>query len=370
MHGHQVRRRRRGDEPEAERRVAGEPPLLQRGVSNRAVVQRLAYKQGQLVVPPSYGDRRIPWNFAEGYEDPREATDEDLTFAALVTKVPAVKKKVEKELTVKLEAYPAIKSVHDSSIVTYASGLVPRVRSLKADADDAAKAKHAADKQVQTEMADAVAAAMLSPNRVLDVPEGPFATIAAIRAAQRFVLDDFLPGKPDLSPKGTDLKKKIIDPEADPPQAHWTFACVLIALFKDSGLAKTIQLTKKPALTEKEVQKAVYALHDYYVDEKQGNLQYDDSGARSTIMNDWGYTLLWAGNSTWKELPGQVALTLKPGKYVIDIAGHTLLVQVLKKIKADTKITDIAEYFVDLSEKDNWQMSRTFGENVRAIWKK
>ena len=56
------------------------------------------------------------------------------------------------------------------------------------------------------------------------------------------------------------------------------------------------------------MQKAVYALHDYYVDEKQGNLQYDDSGARSTIMNDRGYTLMWAGNSTWKELPGQVEL--------------------------------------------------------------
>ena len=139
---------------------------------------------------------------------------------------------------------------------------------------------------------------------------------------------------------------------------------MLIALLKDSGLATTIQLTKKPTLTQKEVQKAVYALHDYYVDEKQGNLQYDDSGARSKIMKDSGYSLKWAGNSTWKQLPGQVVLA--PGKYVVDIAEHTLLVEVLKDIKADTKITDIAEYFVDLSEKDNWQMTRTFGENVRA----
>ena len=100
-----------------------------------------------------------------------------------------------------------------SSIVTYAAGLVPRVRSLKADADDAAKAKHAADKQVQTEMADAVAAAMLRR-------PGPRRARRPVRhdrqrsaPAERFVLDDFLPGKPDLSPKGTDLKKKIIDPD-------------------------------------------------------------------------------------------------------------------------------------------------------------
>ena len=60
------------------------------------------------------------------------------------------------------------------------------------------------------------------------------------------------------------------------------------------------------------------------------------------------------------------------GDYIVDIDGHTLKLTVLKDIKSDTQITTIGEYFVDGSDKDNWDMSKTFKEQtkLKAIWKK
>ena len=358
MHGHQVRRRRRGDEPGADERAVPEPPLL-RGASNRAVVQRLAWKSGNLVVPNEYGERRIPWNKA--YVDDREPIGSDKTFAKLVETDPAFSEIVQGALGVDWFAAAPIKPAHAAQVE----------KGVRAFVDpEKGRSKVEADKQLHAEMVQAAAAATSASNRVLTVPDDPFTDLATIKAAQHFVLepDDYLPTEPDLLGVGADLRKEIIpDPEADIPQSYWTYTCVLIALFKDGGLAKAKELTGNDKLAG-DVTKVVYALHDYYVGKRK--LQYDDGGARMTIMGEWGYKLRWTGSVKWDDLPGQVELSA--GDYIVDIDGHTLKLTVLKDIKSDTQITTIGEYFVDGSDKDNWDMSKTFKEQtkLKAIWKK
>jgi hypothetical protein len=67
---------------------AGPPlPAPQRAAGNRAVVQRLAFGAGKLVVPHSYGDRTMAWSKPLGYVEEREPASTDKTFAQRVKKL-------------------------------------------------------------------------------------------------------------------------------------------------------------------------------------------------------------------------------------------------------------------------------------------
>ena len=315
------------------------------------------------------GERKIAWSTKLGYVEEREPAATDKTFSSLVATAPAFRDIVETGLAVEMIANPPVKSVHDGDIDKAAPAFVQKLR--KEPTDDAAKAQWNEDKRVNEQMVAAVATAIRSPYRVLTPPEERFASMADVRKAQHAVLDQdaYLPTEPDLPPEGTNLLKVIINPEAEKAdqQSFYTYTCVLIALLQDSGFDATSQLPEKPTVP-KDLHKAVFALHDYYVGKRK--LQYDDGGSRMKIMGEWGYSLLWTGAAKWDDLPAHVELPA--GDYIVDIDGHTLKLSVLKPIDAKTKITSIGEFFTDHSTTDNWDRSKTFKDatSVKAIWKR
>ena len=206
------------------------------------------------------------------------------------------------------------------------------------------------------------------------MPEERFARDATTSARPSVAVldqDAYLPTENDLPPVGTDLLNVIANPDA--PRRHGPAVVLHVHVRPDraaQGQAATARPTKLAPWrrrSRRTCHKAVYALHDYYVGKRK--LQYDDSGARMTIMKEWGYSLRWAGTAKWTDLPAHIELPV--GDYIVDIEEHTLKLTVDRPITSATRITSVNDFFTDHSESDNWALSKTFNEKmeVTAIWK-
>jgi hypothetical protein len=206
-----------------------------------------------------------------------------------------------------------------------------------------------------------LAAAARSRNRiVISEPNDPI--VAANKPARSpFVMEPL-----DFFAQKRDLKKGIKAMDKIPGKGKLTYyhkMCTLIALVKDTGglaLAKTI--TKDDSITD--LKSAVQALHDHYLDK---NVDYDDSSTRFTVMNEWGYQMIYSGSSAWMELT-----SLPAGGYIFDIPGHTVHVTLKKPLPAawPKKKGDFSEYFEPDSDKDNFPRGTEKTFPVRYIWKK
>jgi hypothetical protein len=322
---------------------------LQRRIGNRAVVQRLVYKAttGVLTVPTDYASKRIAWD--GNYVTTDDATDQDQTFLEHAKADHTFREHVAAGLDL-----PWVQEVKAASKADIENGAAALVSDKPTD-------NLPGDRAVMVHAAVTPAAAH---NKMLAVPDRRFTTVDSVRGASRLVRypKDYLPTAPDLPGADVDLATPI--PGMD--KKYWEYACVLIALFKAEGIAAVRQITQKPKV-EDNVRKAVQALHAYYIGK---NVQYDDGAARSTVMSEWGYHLVFSGDAHWEDLPGQVSLPA--GTYIFDITGHTVKVRVLRDIDSQTRIEPRSDYFEPDSDPSNFTRGNEFakGKTVSAIWKK
>jgi hypothetical protein len=354
-----IRRRRREDAPEelADRPAQASPDVaallaLQRSAGN-ALVQRLVWNStsGKLVVPTEYGDKQLRW---DGQRMTKDA--QPRSFAELGNKDAEFKAQIKKHLG--LGYLPnGVNTFSEANIQKAAPSWVDKEMS---------KSEVEGDQAVHAKMVHDVTRAATSHNNVLTYDGVPYKDLEEIAAAQTLVLrpEDFLPEPPDLPASGVNLVTTDI-PGTD-KKKYIEYACVLIALYKDDGLAKAKEITNKKTL-QNDVYKVVQALHDHYVSQDPP-VQYDDGSVRATMMKNWGYTMLWAGNADWAALAGDV--NLPRGSYIFDITGHTVKVDVLQDIGPGTTITDPKLFFTPDSDSKNYTRGNEWKQRVTAIFKK
>ncbi len=316
---------------------------LQRAAGNRAVVQRLLYstKNQNLVVPKSYGDQQLPWD-GENYLEERAVRQSDPTLAALATKDLAVKKHLMNGLDIKnYEGLDKITPVADSSLAA---------NGAKLAANDAEPALAA---QLRSVVVDPHQLIRHSPGTKYQNIDEPAISLVMLPK-------DFIPSPPDLGGEGVSVRLKI--PKDPLGATYWEYMCVIIALVKADGYGTVKRLTGKQPNA---LQPAVQALNDYYLAKA---VQFDDSSTRRQVMKEWGYNLIFSGNSEWQDLPAHVAL--KKANYIFDIPGHTVLVEVKQDMpRSATSLTKPSDYFVPKSEKDNYDKDE-FASPVMYIWAK
>ena len=362
MRDHERDRRRREAGLEPERRPVTETPQaaallsLQRSAGNRALVQRLVWNSttGNLMTPLDYAAEEIAWDGQHVLTGKAAEGHEKESLSDLMTSSQTFKRHMVAALG--LEFLGQVKPLRDDQFGTAAESVVSsRMQNSDVAGDSAVHAKMVHD--VQT--------AGTSHNHVLTIEDRKkFRDLGEIAAARRLVLrpGDFLPGVADLPEAGVDLLKTKI-PNIEEDKKYWEYACVLIALFKDNGLAKASEVTGKTLPND--VYKAVQALHNHYATQK---VAYDDGSARTALMTAWGYSMLFAGDEEWDQLPGKV--TLAPGNYIFDIVGHTVKVRVLRQIDPATKITQLGDYFEPDSDGKNYTKGAEVKKKIRSIWKK
>lgn len=342
------------DLPETPRRPADLTGLLalQQSAGNRAVARLLIDdKSNDVKVPDSYANRTVKWDGT--YQD-KDAPDR--------------------------RVFDVITGGGGRDAFMEGLGLntLGSVRQV-ADATLGTAGARVASKGAKGDVGKTFKAAALDQHKLLHHYDAN--TFASVQEATiDLVMDpeDFLPEAPDLPEAGKPLtsvrkefehasvgaKKKKGKSEARALPTYWEFVCVLIALVEVGGLdaAKAKSGAKK---TPGDVTEAVQSLHDHYMG-RDVPLQYDDSSARRKIMTEWGYSMIFSGRSAWTELPSRVALAA--GKYIFDIKGHTVAVDVLKDIGPTTKIDKESEYFKCHSDPKNYNKDE-FKEQVHYIWK-
>jgi len=346
MDGHDRRRRRA--RPAREPAVSGAPSLeprvegllaLQRTAGNRAV-QRLIYNEGSasLYVPRSYADQRIAWDAP--YVGSRGVKAEDPTLLELSKRDGAVRDHIAHGMDVTKVA--EMKPMADASMGTNARGL--------------------ATPEAEKGTADQIQAVAPDPNRLLyRYGQELFGSPAELDVRLVMSPSDYLPEKPDLGASGVSVRAPI--PGKKLGETYWEYVCVLIALVKADGYTPVQRITGQAATG---LQPAVQALHDHYVDQ---GVQYDDSSTRFRVMRDWGYRLIFAGRSSWAELPSHVELR-RGGNYIFDIDGHTVKVDVHQNVERNGKpLANPSKVFEPQSEEDNYDQDE-FAEDVLYIWSK
>ena len=360
------RRLRRAERPRASEDVEHPEPsarpdvadllALQRTAGNQAVIARLMLDQAtnQVKIPQSYADRKVRW----------DGTKQDST---------AGERRVADVVAVK----PGLEHFKEGLGVPHVAGV-----TTVADAALGLEGARTSDSSKQKGLGGRFKEAAVDHHRLLQHTSGEkTATLADATITPVMAPEDFLPEAPDLPAAGVRLdstrkefeqqatqqgskKKGKNDARALP--TYWEFMCVLIALLTVEGVdcekATAAADNKKPG----SMLEAVQALHDEYM-RRRVPLQYDDSSARRKVMGEWGYSMHFAGRSGWKELPGRV--TLAPGKYIFDIKGHTVAVDVLQAIGPKTKIDKESDFFTCHSDSKNYDKNE-FLEQVHYIWKK
>lgn len=331
------RRRRRderaGQEPAS---TTPAPPIeailaLQRTAGNRAL-QRLIYNSSNygLHVPDSYGTRNVTYNgvnktlAAHANDQADESFSEHLAAGLHVRRVDKVT------------------SSPDATMRQNAGTLV------EADA--------------QPETAGKLGDVAVDHNRLLDRPTGKKYRRPDELDIKWVLSDpgDFVPGANDLPGPDADLKTTKI---AGGDGYYWEYACVLIALVKlDPGLAKTQALLRQRPASE---DAAVQALHAYYV--RRGT-QYDDTSTRFALMDDWGYTPVFTGRTTWADLPLHTTLTPQ-NQYIFDIEGHTVKVDVNKTFTG-RRLNNPASFMTPESHPANYKPGTEFAEDIKFVWMK
>ena len=165
----------------------------------------------------------------------------------------------------------------------------------------------------------------------------------------------------DLPGPDANLKTTIIPGEKS---SYWGYACVLIALVKlDTGLAKTTALVRQRPPSEDD---AVQMLHKYYVTK---GVQYDDTSTRFQIMDEWGYTPIFTGKSTWEDITLHAEFTTQ-GKYIFDIEGHTVKVTAGKTFPSGRKLKNPRTSFATHSHPDNYTPDAEFDKDIKYVWMK
>jgi hypothetical protein len=348
-----LRRRRVDDEPRPDAPPAPAPHVLlalQRSAGNQAVARLIYDKDKTSVrVPKSYAERRIPWDGSQ-YQTEDDVKDTDPMLKDLVRK-------------------------HKATILGYmATGLrVPSVTDMTV-VDDDALAEKARGYVLKTDEAGLVetgtsrllSATARAHNRIMQYGPGMTYSSAEDVGAEWVQLpEDFIAQKPDL-PKATadPLTEKIPGSKVQ-GATYWAYVCVLIALIKQEGFDAVHKLAGGKTAPTSEPQ-AVKALHGYY---KNLNIEYDDSSTRFRVMRDWGYTMVFSGNTSWEDLPTWIPL--KQGKkYIADIKGHTVKIEVLNDIPKGSPIVDPTKYFKADSDKSNYSAGDELALPVKAIWEK
>jgi hypothetical protein len=323
---------------------------LQRSAGNRAVVQRLLYddKTHDVTVPKTYADKRLHWNGSE--QDPKAP---EKTVLEIITGGGG-------------------REHFQTGLGVGALGSVSALPDAQLGNDAAAMA----DPTAQAGTDAALRAAATDQYKLLHFwPQTLFYAPDEIAADLVLGPDDYLPEPSDLPKQGvsvtspqpgqavTQPKRRAKNEEAHAPKTYWEFMCVLIALLSaDGNFAQVTQLTR---LTPTSMIGAVQALHDYYMGQKVP-LQYDDTSTRRKVMTEWGYALKFAGRAAWTDLPQHVALSAG-GKYIFDIKDHTVHVEVLQNIDAQTQIQDPKLFFKCNSDKKNYNRDE-FAQPVQYIW--
>jgi hypothetical protein len=338
-------------EEEVDRAAPAAPLLtLQRTAGNRAV-QRLVWDAYTSVayVPQEYLDQTVPFDLKKGElkADDGKPSDKNPTLRDILDYNAKLIGAVRKGFNV-----PTLNKLTAES----ADKLEARGQAATA-AQDAALLKKLGD-------------AAKSRNRIVRANPDEPVTAQDVDTKSPFVMrpTEYFAQAPDLPPVGTDLKKKNVPKMGKLTYYHYT--CALIALVKhDGGLEKAKKLAEEDGKDPSKITdtpSAVYALHDYYVGRK---IQYDDSSTRFQIMGQWGFSMIFSGETNWLAVGQEVELPA--GEYVFDIPGHTLLVNVKKPVgKEMGRNPNFKDFFTPLSDKDNYALGDEHTKPVRYIWKK
>jgi hypothetical protein len=342
-----LRRRDERTDPEPEARLPVRAPdtaailALQRSAGNRAV-QRMIFNPttSALFVPDSYGRQHVRWQNNQVLPNPQPtdptlvdlATDDAVFGDALATGMH-------------LNSFSSVRSIPDATMGQNAATLVGAAPKPGTDA--------------------ALTSVATDHHRLLERPrDKKYESTEELDEDVRWVMSspyDFAPGVNDLPGPDANLKTTIIPGEKS---SYWGYACVLIALVKlDNGLAKTTSLIGQTPPSEDD---AVQMLHKYYVTR---GVQYDDTSTRFLIMDEWGYTPIFTGTSTWDDITLHVGFTPQ-GRYIFDITGHTVKVTAGKTMPAGRKLKNAKSSFATHSHPDNYTPDAEFNQDIKYVWMK
>jgi hypothetical protein len=321
--------------------------MLQRHTGNRAVA-RLMYNPNntRLVVPDSYGDKPIPW------EEKKLRRGAPTTPLSELANADADFRRHLKG-GMHVPALGQVTAVPDAELQTNAAKL-----AKPAQEGDTAEVTTAKQQTVT-----ALSEAAVDHDRVLFHSHGTKYGAPSELQTQLVMSrpDQFVPEKDDLPSAETDLFERIPG-KTKKEETYWTYACVLIALVKSDE--KTAKRLAKSDSSELEV--LVQRLHAYYV---RKNIPYDDTSSRFTVMDEWGLTPIFFGETSWTDLPK--FLELPAGDYIFDIVGHTVAVNVPKTIpKSEKSLSTVKDLFVPDSDERNYARGLETGKKVLSIWKK
>ena len=350
MSEHSRLRRRRVDDDE-EQTAAATPPehallALQRSAGNQAVARLVHDKASKAVkVPKSYGDLKIPFDDKTKFALTRAPEDGDPTLSELVVKH---KRDILDQMQTGLgvDRVSDMQVLEDAEMLELANGLVGEGESNTAEL-----------------------------RRLVRVNARMHARLLSVGTKQQFwdpgeaagdvvqLPGDYIAQEPDLPAKGTKLKDKDIVRSPVKGAKYWQYACVLIALVKQEGLEAVRRLLELKT-APKDLTAAVYALHDHY---KEEGVEYDDGSSRRRVMGDFGYSMAFAGKSTWADLPTWMAFDTGK-KYVFDITGHTVKVTPKHSIALGTRLTGtMKDHFTPESDIDNYTQDETT-KTVEYVW--
>jgi hypothetical protein len=315
-------------------------------------VQRLIYEQSDktLLASEGYGNQRVPWDAEKGVALPRDPAGTDPTLLSLYTAqadtfnaylAATVGEVVERARFVAPASYQTVLG----SMV----GFRPQDKDVPYTEEEKATAK-----SVGAELARTLARDNMFIPRYRGVTFWkPSDVTESMLPAMR--LTDVIAQEPDLPGKGTSVRSpKGRDRLAG---TYWEYVCVLIALVKHEGYP-AVKSKTKAAATINSLDTAVQALHDYYIGK---GIQYDDSATRRKVMDEWGYKLIFSGPIAFSDLRRNIALPLGK-KYIFDITGHTVKVDLKAPVPKDDQPTDPNAFLTFRSEPDNYNLSEVAQE--------
>jgi hypothetical protein len=166
--------------------------------------------------------------------------------------------------------------------------------------------------------------------------------------------------------------KVLVASPSDLGEGHeLTKICALIAIYKsESGDLPGLR-TKINAPTSVKTDLGFYeALHKHYYNTKK--IEYTEPSTHAALYADYGYTLIFAGNTPFADLPNKLRQPLDTGKkYILDIKGHTVFATMRKKITPGTALVGLASsYFNFQSDRGrNFNLAET-DFNVENIYEK
>jgi hypothetical protein len=134
--------------------------------------------------------------------------------------------------------------------------------------------------------------------------------------------------------------------------------CALIALVKaEPRSALNAKLNRVANLGS---DAAYYqALHAHYY--TTNHVQYDEPSTHPPLYTEWGYTMVFSGGSSFRNLPYVLRKPLVTGKkYIVSIRGHVVYVTMRKAMQPGVAMTEkevLSDYFEYHSDPANYNVS-------------